>query len=107
MIRPAVLLALSLLALPFAAAGSDERWSPEQFYDARCAYCHDARGWGTRKLAERVPPGQAELRKRRGLPPAYVEYVVRHGAGSMPQFTPTELTDAQLAALAQWLAKEG
>ncbi len=50
--------------------------------------------------------GQAELRKRRDLPPAYVEYVVRHGVGSMPQFTPTELTDAQLAALAQWLAKE-
>jgi mono/diheme cytochrome c family protein len=39
------------------------------------------------------------------LPAAYIVYVVRHGTGSMPPFTPTELTDAQLARLAKWLAR--
>jgi mono/diheme cytochrome c family protein len=105
MMRPA-LLAFGMLLAPFTAIAGERARTPEEFYNARCAYCHDANGWGTRKLAERLPKGEAELRKRHDLPPAYVEYVVRHGVGSMPQFTPTELTDAELAALARWLARK-
>ena len=78
------------------------RTGPEIFA-ARCVYCHDARGWGTRSLARRVPEGQAELLQREVLPPALVQYAVRRGVGSMPQFTPTEISDAELAALADWL----
>ncbi len=97
--------ALPLVALaPVAvqSAGQPSR-SPEEIYTTRCAYCHEAGGWGTRALAKRVPAGEAELRNRSSLPPAYTIAVVRRGIGAMPQFTPTELTDAELEALANWL----
>ncbi|MGX7895317.1 c-type cytochrome [Tsuneonella sp. HG222] len=94
--------ALSLFASP--AAAREER-SPEANWAERCAYCHDARGWGTRALARRVPKGQEELLKRRALPASMVEYVVRNGVGAMPQFNPSELTDAELAALAAWIER--
>ena len=34
---------------------------------------------------------------------ALVRYVVRRGVGSMPRLTPTDLTDEDLARVAQWL----
>ena len=93
------------LALPATAASSADKWTPQTFYADRCARCHGPSGWGTRTLAKRVPAGQAELTRRAQLPASYIALVVRHGVGSMPQFTPTELTDRQLAALAAWLAR--
>ena len=79
--------------------------SAEEIYTSRCIHCHGARGWGTRVLARRVPDGQAQLTSREALPAALTRLVVRRGIGSMPQFTPTEITDAELAALADWLDK--
>lgn len=77
--------------------------APEELFVQKCAHCHEADGWGSRNLAARVPPGEAELRKRKALPAAYVRYAVRYGIGSMPQFTPTDLSDADLDRLATWL----
>ena len=95
------------IAVPAAVRSSEraER-SPQELFAARCAYCHEAGGWGTRVLARRVPEGQAELRQRTSLPPALTTLVVRRGIGAMPPFTPTELSDDELQALAQWLAEE-
>ena len=95
----------SALAIPTAAANTGDKWTPQSFYADRCARCHGPSGWGTRTLARRVPAGQAELTRRTQLPAPYIAFVVRHGVGSMPQFTPTELTDRQLAQLAAWLAR--
>lgn len=104
-----------LLALPAAAIGAamllplgsvaqeEPAFDPAAFYQQRCAYCHGPGGWGTRRLEPRAPEGEAELLNRTSLPPAYTELVVRRGIGAMPQFTPTELTDAELAELARWL----
>lgn len=75
----------------------------EQIFAAKCVFCHDATGWGTRSLARRTPPGQSELLNRQVLPPALVIHAVRRGIGSMPQFTPTEISDEELALLAAWL----
>lgn len=86
-----------------AASGSETRRSSEQIYAERCAYCHSRGGWGTRSLARRVPGREAVLLDRVDLPPAYTSFVVRYGIGAMPQFNPTELSDAELAELAQWL----
>ena len=93
------------LVLPEVAANSADQWTPQTFYADRCARCHGPSGWGTRTLAQRVPPREAELTRRAQLPASYIAFVVRHGVGSMPQFTPTELTDRQVAALAAWLAR--
>jgi len=84
------------------ATSAAPRTGPEIFADT-CVFCHDARGWGTRSLVQRTPPGQAELLQRQVLPPALVRNAVRRGVGSMPQFTPTEITDEELEVLAVWL----
>lgn len=95
-----MLAALAPVAVQSAGQGSR---SPQDVFADRCAYCHEAGGWGTRVLARRVPDGEAELLKRSSLPAAYTAAVVRRGIGAMPQFTPTELTDEEIAALADWL----
>jgi mono/diheme cytochrome c family protein len=77
--------------------------SGADLFAAKCSQCHEKGGWGTRALARRVEPEFAELRKREGLPAEYVKHVVRHGIGSMPQFTATDLTNEELARLASWL----
>ena len=102
-------LAIAGLALvPHAVRSTEsEARRPEDIFAARCAYCHEAGGWGTRVLARRMPEAQAELRKRGNLPAALTALVVRRGIGAMPPFTPTEISDAELQALAEWLAHEG
>ena len=83
-------------------AAASPRSGPEIFADT-CVFCHDAGGWGTRSLARRTPAGRAELLQREVLPPALVRHAVRRGVGSMPQFTPTEISDEELEILATWL----
>lgn len=86
-----------------ATSESEPRRSGEQIYAERCAFCHDANGWGTRTLARRLPPRETVLLDRVNLPPAYTTFVVRHGIGAMPQFNPSEITDAELAEISQSL----
>ena len=105
MVKPLALIALGALGLPPVPARAAYAWTSQTYYAERCQACHGTNGWGTRTLARRVPSGEAKLTDRSALPAAYIVYVVRHGTGSMPPFTPTELTDAQLARLAKWLAK--
>lgn len=103
----AALLTVTPAAAALEAAEAPEAGMPrgqQVFYD-KCIHCHDARGWGTRVLARRTPAGEAELTHRRNLPAAYTVAVVRRGLGSMPAFNPTELSDADLAAVATWLAE--
>ena len=78
----------------------------ERVYIKWCAECHaSAMGPGTQALERRykgeVP---AILDKRPGMPVEFVEYTVRHGMLSMPPFRKTEISDAELAALATYLA---
>jgi len=106
------LVGIAGLALAIATIGSAAaKTQPEaprpsdQIYAERCAYCHDANGWGTRVLARRLPASDAVLLNRASLPPGYITFVVRHGIGAMPQFTPSEITDAELAELSRWLGR--
>jgi mono/diheme cytochrome c family protein len=79
--------------------------TPEALYRAKCAVCHSERGWASAVLARRAPAGQAALTERKGLRAAYIRQAVRRGVGAMPGFTPTDVTDAELAALAAWLER--
>jgi hypothetical protein len=45
------------------------------------------------------------LEKRKDLSAGYIRSVVRNGLFEMPPFRPTEITDAQLTELANYLAK--
>jgi len=76
-------------------------------YQNSCAICH-GRGPekpGTRSLAAKykgtVP---ALLEERQDLTPEFVKYTVRHGVTVMPFFRKTELSDADLDAIADYLA---
>ena len=102
----AIVLATGALAsAAFTAKASDAR-SGQEIYSDKCVYCHDSRGWGTRVLARRTPPGESELIKRKDLPAVYTQMVVRRGLNSMPGFTPTDLSDEEIARVARWLDEQ-
>jgi len=75
-----------------------------------CAVCHAAQADrpGTMSLqfkyAGRLP---AALEQRTDLTPEMVTYYVRHGIAMMPSFRKTELSDAQVAAIAAYLSRKG
>lgn len=103
---PALILALigcAVLPAALASAQSQPARSGQDLFAQKCAQCHASGGWGTRALARRMAPARAELLARQSVPAALVKVVVRRGIGSMPQFTPTDLTDDELALLARWL----
>ena len=92
-IRLASALLLALCPLAGARAQSAGEWaSSEQLWSRTCGYCHNG------SLA-------AELRGA-GSPRAAIIGAVRSGPGAMPAFAPSVVSDAELGALADWLAAQ-
>jgi len=79
----------------------------ERLFGQKCAFCHIGPSTGKFMLARRMPKDQAELPSRRDLSADYVKAVVRNGLVNMPTFTRVELTDPELARIADWLARKG
>ncbi|NLR71983.1 cytochrome c [Novosphingobium sp. ERN07] len=65
--------------------------TPDAIYAKTCGYCH-GRNVGPIILG-------------RAIPAETVKYIVRHGQNGMPAFRPTEVTPAELDALATWVEK--
>lgn len=74
-------------------------------FDVHCGICHAAGGTGTFMLGRRLGADHALLARRTDLGPELIRHVVRHGINSMPVFTRVELSDAELALLAAYLAR--
>ena len=87
----------------------------KQVYDYWCLPCHGT-GLGLPGFAEL--PGTQQLRikyrdtaisplleERTDLVPEFVKVIVRQGVSFMPQFRKTEISDAELDALAAYLAR--
>ena len=87
----------------------------KQVYDYWCLPCHGP-GLGLPGFAEL--PGTQQLRikyrdtpisplltERTDLVPEFVKVIVRQGVSFMPQFRKTEISDAELEALAAYLAR--
>ena len=87
----------------------------KQVYDYWCLPCHGP-GLGLPGFAEL--PGTQQLRikyretaisplltERTDLVPEFVKVIVRQGVSFMPQFRKTEISDADLDALAAYLAR--
>jgi mono/diheme cytochrome c family protein len=77
-----------------------------KIFDSWCSDCHStAGGPGSvglqRKYRGTLP---AILEQRTDLHPDYVKLVVRHGVSFMPSFRKTEISDADLALVAAFLA---
>ena len=64
--------------------------APEYLYARTCGYCH----------GHDVAP----IIRGRNLPAPVIVAMVRAGQGAMPAFKPTEITNQELDALAQWLS---
>jgi mono/diheme cytochrome c family protein len=77
----------------------------KQLFNHKCAMCHGAVGMGTGLLARRMKPEVAPLEKREDLSAAYVERAARIGILNMPPITRGDVSDAQLASIAQYLSK--
>jgi len=60
-------------------------------YANSCIFCHDT--------------NTGPMLRGRQIHPAYVRYIVRNGMAAMPAFRPSEIDDASLAALADYVAK--
>jgi mono/diheme cytochrome c family protein len=109
-------VALALCAT-FSVAQPPEGDGPrgKQVYDYWCLPCHGP-GLGLPGFGEL--PGTQQLRikyrdtqisplltDRSDLVPAFVKTIVRQGVSFMPQFRKTEISDADLDALAAYLAR--
>lgn len=92
---------------PSVHAAEAAKSHAEILFEARCGGCHLENGFGTRMLAARAPEGRAMLENRTDLKAEYVQYIVRHGIGSMPTIRAAELADADLAVIAGYLAGAG
>lgn len=78
-------------------------------FQRACSVCHGSGPAkpGTRalraKYRSKLP---ALLEQRTDLAPDYVKFIVRHGVSVMPPFRKTELSDADLDAIAAYLARK-
>ena len=86
-------LAALLSGLTFAASAADsQKIGPgQQFYEKTCAKCHEA--------------GVGPVIKGRGFPPATYMIIARNGMNAMPAFRVTDIDDATLEDLANYLSK--
>ncbi|WP_371106592.1 cytochrome c [Pseudomonas sp. G5(2012)] len=98
---------LSLLALLLIscsswgqpATPSPGATEPPDIYRRTCGYCHEPTYSNDRFIAKSLGP----TLRGRFLPPAFTEYMVRHGKGAMPPFTESEVSQKELLDLGKWI----
>jgi len=77
----------------------------EKIFNRECAACHadNKEATGTMQLARTRGADKSVLTERTDLSADYIRYVVRHGLGAMPPFTPVGLTEDELISLTNHL----
>lgn len=99
---------LAFAVFPAMAADPAQLPQGEAVFHRWCAACHDPGPGhpGTQALALKFGGSVPEaLKDRSDLSPETVEYCVRHGVSSMPFFRKTEIGDADLRALSNWIGR--
>jgi mono/diheme cytochrome c family protein len=102
------LLMLGCLALAGQAFGADEATIQhgEKVFDYWCATCHGPGLPGTVALRTKYNGAKpAMLSERTDLTPPVTKIFVRKGVSIMPFFRKTEVSDADLDAIAAYLAR--
>lgn len=79
----------------------------QQVYEHYCVHCHAAGPGhpGTDMLAALYGEEKALIKGREDLNKEYVKTIVRNGLLEMAPFRPTEITDAELEALAEYVVQ--
>ena len=76
----------------------------EALYVEYCMACHGPNGMGT-GLLQRAGRPEPLLEQRGGMPAAFVIAAARNGIGNMPAIPRGEVSDEQLQAIADYLAR--
>lgn len=86
-------------AVPARSAGG-------KIFDKWCSDCHSTAGGPGSVALQRKYQGSrpAVLERRSDLRPEYIRVAVRYGVSFMPSFRKTEISDADLALVAAYLA---
>ncbi|HEX4025384.1 MAG TPA: cytochrome c [Steroidobacteraceae bacterium] len=106
----AYLAAALSLGASVCAFGADEAARGHTVFEQWCVACHgEGPGHpGTGALAVKYHGTKpALLEQRTDLTPAIIKFYVRNGYSIMTPFRKTEITDAQLDALAAYLSNAG
>jgi mono/diheme cytochrome c family protein len=106
-----IVTAAGLLLISWGSQAADH--APDQtagrvVYEKWCAPCHapGVQHPGTNALTVKYQGVKSGvLLEWRDLPAATVKFWVRHGLSVMPQFRKTEISDAELDALARYLSR--
>lgn len=92
------------------AAGEGSLAAQEQqgklLYGRTCIYCHGPGLWATNRIAKRLDKEHALLENRTDLSADGIRAIVRSGVGSMPPLRKTELSDADVDAIAAYLTRK-
>ena len=87
------------------AALSAQEQEGKHLYDRTCIYCHGPGLWATNRIAKRLDKDHALLESRTDLSAEGIRAIVRSGVGSMPPLRKTELSDADVDAIAAYLTR--
>lgn len=90
------------LPKPVTLASRPGATGGEALYIEHCMHCHGPNGMGTGLLGRRIQPALLEARDNLAAP--YVVLAARRGIGNMPAIPRGEVSDAQLQAIAEYLA---
>lgn len=103
-----LIVTLGVLSSHAAAADAAQLEDGKQIYEYWCWNCHgEGVGKpGTQALAAKYKGSKpAILDQRNDLTPALTKFLVRKGISIMPPFRKTEISDAQVDAIAAYLAR--
>jgi mono/diheme cytochrome c family protein len=102
-----VLCGMSFAAATFAGPDDAPIKRGHEVYDKWCFPCHGT-GAGKPGTASLAARGQkpAVLEERTDLTPTVIKGFVRHGVLFMPTFRKTEISDADLDAIAAYLTRK-
>jgi cytochrome c5 len=100
--------AAAALAMIFCARTGFAADTPDgkALYTQRCGMCHQGIGMAVGILSRRPnDPSKGFLEQRTDLSAALVRTVVRTGINNMPRITRAEVSNAELTAIADYLAR--
>ncbi|HMA12540.1 MAG TPA: cytochrome c [Steroidobacteraceae bacterium] len=98
----------ALAAAPAAPTAAAPQLPPgKALFDRWCAECHSpGHGHpGTQQLERLRGAKLAELESRPDMDAAFIRYVVRNGQNAMPAYRPSEISDAGVDQIAQYLGR--
>ena len=99
-----------LLVLAGPALALEDNWvslsaqGGQALFNDKCGMCHGTGGMGTGILGRRLEGKQALLENREDLQPKYVTTVVRNGLNNMFPMSRAEVSERQLAQIADYLS---